>query len=585
MATTERIKHKNGKVGGYLIGRRHTKGGIKAVNTDNDAPLEVESDEVIITRKAVLSDEIHEFDGQLMTNLEIYDATNRKAGGVGLLEQGGKIEENYACKVCGSRHTYDGQDMTDREILAKMEAGGYMQKMDIGKIADEIEAKLREAGVKFGYNQAMSGTVYFSTAAGQIRVADHPENTHAANRLPAKWDISSVKEVEMIIPEILAKQKKDEDRDSQIKVGTILAHPGGYGLPVEVIEIPTVRYDHGDIRVKRLKDGYEYITYKSYFEIAPGQEQFKAGGHTCACNHSETSHKLPHDLLPYQHPDQFKKGGIIKKPKEPLPADGIGIFKGIDFHYENPYELNRAIEALLDSRPEGDFDVNEKRFLKYYSGYGGLQKYGASGVGILYEYFTPGEIAKRMWGLAYKYGYQGESVLEPSCGTGEFFNYAPDNSLKMGYEINPYSARIAKILHPTVNLEIKHFEEIFIRNRDTIRNKIDGLPKYDLVIGNPPYGDFQGKFAGLGEKVYTRASNYVDYFIFRGLDLLNSGGLLIYVIGVEVAAGGVPFLAQNMTPVKREIAEKSQLLDAYRLPNGVFDRTDVLTDIIVLKKK
>jgi hypothetical protein len=27
------------------------------------------------------------------------------------------------------------------------------------------------------------------------------------------------------------------------------------------------------------------------------------------------------------------------------------------------------------------------------------------------------------------------------------------------------------------------------------------------------------------------------------------------------------------------------LIDAYRLPNGVFERTDVVSDIIVLKKK
>ncbi len=458
MAVTAKIKHKNGTAGGYLVGRRHSQGGIKAVNIDNDAPLEVESDEVIITRKAVLSDQKHEFNGRAMTNIEILSAINEQGGGVSLMEQGGKTDGNYACKCSGARHNYNGQDLTDREILAKMEEGGH--------------------------------------SCG----CHHADNS-------------------------------------------------GQDLPG--------------------------------VDMAKKEE----GGHTCGCQHADDVPKLPHDLLPHQHPDQFKKGGSVKKIKEPLPEGGIGAFRGINYQYENPYDLNRAIESLLDSRPDNDFDASEKRFLKYYSGYGGLQKYGASGVGILYEYFTPGEIAKRMWGLAYKYGYQGGRVLEPSCGTGEFFNYAPETAEKTGYEINPYSYRIAGILHPTVDLQAKHFEEIFIRNRDTIRNKIDSVPKYDLVIGNPPYGNFQGKFAGMGEKTYTHASNYVDYFIFRGLDLLVSGGLLVYVIGVEVAAGGVPFLAQKMTPVKREISEKSILLDAYRLPNGVFDRTDVLTDIIVLKKK
>ena len=67
--------------------------------------------------------------------------------------------------------------------------------------------------------------------------------------------------------------------------------------------------------------------------------------------------------------------------------------------------------------------------------------------------------------------------------------------------------------------------------------------------------------------------------------MLRSGGLLIYIIGVEVAAGGKPFLQQGVTENKKLIAERAELVDAYRLPNGVFERTDVLTDIVVFKKK
>jgi len=94
-----------------------------------------------------------------------------------------------------------------------------------------------------------------------------------------------------------------------------------------------------------------------------------------------------------------------------------------------------------------------------------------------------------------------------------------------------------------------------------------------------------GKYAGMGEKSYTKSNNYIDYFINRGLDLLEKDGLLIYIIGTEVAAGGTPFLMQQMNEAKRIISQKANLLDAYRLPNGLFDTTDVVTDIIVLQKK
>lgn len=268
------------------------------------------------------------------------------------------------------------------------------------------------------------------------------------------------------------------------------------------------------------------------------------------------------------------------------PRKAYTYFKGTGHQYENPYQLNKAIEDLLDHNSNHDLNADEKQFLRYYSGYGGLEKFGAEGVGLLYEYFTPSIIAEKMWGLAYKHGYKGGPVMEPSCGIGEFFKYLPDKYTDAtGCEINKYSARIANILFPTVNILVQSFEEIFIKNRDTIKDKTGGIKKYDLVIGNPPYGKMEGRFAGMGEKAFTKANNYVDYFISRGLDLLNPGGLLIYIIGVEVAAGGVPFLAQRLNPVKDKIIAKSDLIDAYRLPNGVFDRTDVLTDIIVLRKK
>ncbi len=112
-----------------------------------------------------------------------------------------------------------------------------------------------------------------------------------------------------------------------------------------------------------------------------------------------------------------------------------------------------------------------------------------------------------------------------------------------------------------------------------------GLPTCELVIGNPPYGEYVGLYAGMGEEKYTHANNWIDYFIFRGLDLLVPGGLLIYIIGTEVAIGGTPWLEQPMSKCKQAITEKAELLDAYRLPNGVFERTDVLSDIIVLRKK
>jgi type I restriction-modification system DNA methylase subunit len=262
------------------------------------------------------------------------------------------------------------------------------------------------------------------------------------------------------------------------------------------------------------------------------------------------------------------------------------FFKGVHALYKNPYLINRAIEELLETKDNQQLDSDEKAFLKYYTGYGGLEKFMEESTinkGLLYEYYTPNKITQKMWGLAYKYGYSGGSVLEPSCGIGEFIQYAPETANVVGFEINPISARIARILYPNASIFTEPFEMNFISRNSSLRGAV--TPMYDLVIGNPPYGKFEGKYAGMGERDYTKATNYIEYFITRSLDLLNSGGLLIFIVGAEVASGGVLFLDSKPNNVKAKIAEKAELIDAYRLPNGVFERTDVVSDIIVLKKK
>lgn len=285
------------------------------------------------------------------------------------------------------------------------------------------------------------------------------------------------------------------------------------------------------------------------------------------------------------------KGSLINKrikfPKTYKSQDGK--YGTIKENVNDPYTINKNIEKLIDEKGENpeSYTFEEKELLRMYSGYGGVSSEEMTMEqvkGSFTEYYTPDLIVQKMWALAFKYGYTNGPVLEPSVGTGNFIKYVPNEASAAGYEINKYSCIIAKILYPQYQFINAPFESIFIKNRDTMKNKISELRKYDLVIGNPPYGDVGGIYIGMGEKQYTGSKNWIEYFITRGLDLLNPKGLLIYIIGCEVANGGTPWLQQGNNKAKQIIAEKAELVDAYRLPNGVFDRTDVLTDIIILRK-
>jgi uncharacterized protein YkvS len=278
---------------------------------------------------------------------------------------------------------------------------------------------------------------------------------------------------------------------------------------------------------------------------------------------------------------------VVESPtKKPFAGT---FYQGTENKYKNPYELNKAIEELIDHKEVSgeEYTFEEKAFLTRHSGYGGLDKFGATGISIMYEYFTPEPIVKKMWGLAYKYGFNNDqNVLEPAAGVGRFITFAPDKSKVTALDINPYLVKICKILFPESSIKEMHFERLFLNNNKSIKDKTTNMQQYGLVIGNPPYGKIDGgKWMSMGEDKYTRATNYAEYFISRGLDLLMSGGLLIYIIGAELRNGGKLFLNSGITPAKEKIMEKADLIDAYRLPSDIFERTGVTTEIVILRKK
>ncbi|MEE0962586.1 MAG: helicase-related protein, partial [Bacteroidales bacterium] len=198
---------------------------------------------------------------------------------------------------------------------------------------------------------------------------------------------------------------------------------------------------------------------------------------------------------------------------------------------------------------------------------GGVAK---KGHGILDEYYTDGKIVDAVSMLITPYFNNSNAirVLEPSVGVGNFIS-AVDNiptSEIVTFEINPTTARIAKILYPGIDVNLRSFETEFI---DDAGNKKPLPQKYNLIIGNPPYGSHRGLYKGLGEE--SKIARYEDYFVKRSLDVLNEGGILAMVlpsswIDRHTRYGGYTIEA------------------AYRLPSGAFEATQVGTDIVVLRK-
>lgn len=241
-------------------------------------------------------------------------------------------------------------------------------------------------------------------------------------------------------------------------------------------------------------------------------------------------------------------------------------------------EIREKCSEILQNNTDEEIARNAEylALLSQYEGGGGLSgEESRTSAEVLNAFYTPHNVIDAVWQLADHYAPSAKTVLEPSSGIGRFAEDRPNNDFTLR-ELDENSARIAKILHPQANVIQGAFQKQFFDESGRVHNEKTELPKYDLVIGNPPYGAYTGEWKGRGEgKEFDR---YEEYFIKKGLDSLKDENSLLAFV---VPSG---FLNTANDKQKEIIASAGVLVDAYRLPEGTFSTTQVGTDIILMKK-
>lgn len=245
---------------------------------------------------------------------------------------------------------------------------------------------------------------------------------------------------------------------------------------------------------------------------------------------------------------------------------------------QNIVDTKTIIDAngeVQTPKSEKDLSNDEREIINAYTGAGGNEKAGAEGRGLLDEYYTPSDVSSVVGAILGDVGAFTDNmdVLEPSAGVGAFLGDIPENAVVDAHEINPTAARILKLNYPSATVKTTPFESLFMTDRG---NKLTPKKQYDLVIGNPPYGEHRGKYKGLGEE--SKIGRYEEYFLKRALDVTKDGGHVAMVVPSGFLRGG-PSVA------KAEISKVGELVQAYRLPNGTFPTTDIGTDIVIFKKE
>jgi N12 class adenine-specific DNA methylase len=197
------------------------------------------------------------------------------------------------------------------------------------------------------------------------------------------------------------------------------------------------------------------------------------------------------------------------------------------------------------------------------------EEYTSARASTLNAHYTSPTVIRALYDAVERMGFKYGNILEPSCGTGNFFGLLPDsmaNSKLYGVELDSVTARIAKQLYPKANIKEMGFEKT-----DTP----DAF--FDLAVGNVPFGDY-----GVADKRYDKHKFSIhNYFFAKTLDQVRPGGVIAFLTS--------KFTMDEKNPtVRKYIAQRAELLGAVRLPNNAFLKnagTEVTSDIIFLQKR
>lgn len=258
------------------------------------------------------------------------------------------------------------------------------------------------------------------------------------------------------------------------------------------------------------------------------------------------------------------------------------------------YQRNvQAIQTLKQIEAENRTATQEEQeILSQYVGWGGLadafddrkenwkkeyaqlkelltpEEYESARGSVLNAHFTSPTVIRAIYNAVENMGVVPGNILEPACGTGNFFGLLPESlqqSKLYGVELDDLTGQIARQLYPQAEITISGFEKTSRRDF------------YDLVVGNVPFGEYR-----VADKEYDRLGFPIhDYFLAKSIDQLRPGGIMAVVTSM--------YTMDKKNPSARQyLAKRADLLGAVRLPNNAFQAnagTGVTTDILFFQKR
>lgn len=347
-----------------------------------------------------------------------------------------------------------------------------------------------------------------------------------------------------------------------------------------------VQYKNKDFTITRFDDtgkGLKTVTIKDNVEYLGGMI---TGSEVIAYRQDSDLDRL-FGLEETTRISEKTKASNFKITKETLP-EKLSPSERLNNNLEAISMLNRVESGELE------LDITAQEVLAKYVGWGGLSdvfdeskdgqwkearaflkenltlpEYETAKESTLTAFYTPKIIIDGVYKTLSEMGFKNGNILEPSMGVGNFIGNLPDEMSKSkfyGIELDSVSGRIAKLLYPESDVQVKGFEETSFSNNF-----------FDVAIGNVPFGEFK-----VNDREYNRNNFLIhDYFFAKSIDKVRNGGVIAFV-----TSSGT--MDKKDESIRKYINARAEFLGAIRLPNDTFKGvagTEVTSDIIFLKKR
>lgn len=193
----------------------------------------------------------------------------------------------------------------------------------------------------------------------------------------------------------------------------------------------------------------------------------------------------------------------------------------------------------------------------------------------LNAFYTSPEIVNSMWSALQRMGVDNLAhprVLEPSAGSGRFLGYQPvasaSRSERTAIELDSLTGRLLKLTYPETAVYVAGYQDAPIINGSI-----------DVAISNVPFGDFPVTDPAFRKNRAKLARRIHNYFFVKTMDKLRPGGVLAFI----TTHGTLD--SPTAQPVREALATQADLIGAIRLPQSAFPDTDVVTDMIFMRKR